>query len=71
VITPWSQRHLGARLSPHKLRHLYGKRCVNLGVDVRVIAESLGHESLEFSWRPPPQRSRGKKAREIEQFSVA
>jgi integrase/recombinase XerC len=47
VITRWSQRHLGARLSPHKLRHLYGKRCVDLGVDVRVIAESLGHDSLE------------------------
>jgi site-specific recombinase XerD len=47
VITRWSKRHLGAKLSPHKLRHIYGKHCVDLGVDVRVIAESLGHESLE------------------------
>jgi site-specific recombinase XerD len=47
VITRWSTRHLGAKLSSHKLRHIYGKHCVDLGVDVRVIAESLGHESLE------------------------
>jgi site-specific recombinase XerD len=47
VITRWSARHLGVKLSPHRLRHIYGKHCVDLGVDVRVIAESLGHESLE------------------------
>jgi site-specific recombinase XerD len=38
---------LGARLIPHKLRHTYGRQCVDLGVDIRIIAEALGHESLE------------------------
>jgi integrase/recombinase XerD len=38
---------LGARLTPHKLRHAYGRQCVDLGVDIRIIAEALGHESLE------------------------
>lgn len=47
VITRWTQRHLGVRLTPHKLRHAYGRHCVDLGVDIRVIAEALGHESLE------------------------
>ena len=28
-------------------RHAYGRQCVDLGVDIRVIAEALGHESLE------------------------
>ena len=35
------------RLAPHKLRHVYGKHCVDRGVDIPVIAEALGHESLE------------------------
>ncbi len=47
VVTRWTQRHLGVRLTPHKLRHAYGRQCVDLGVDIRIIAESLGHESLE------------------------
>ena len=38
---------LGVRLTPHKLRHAYGRQCVDLGVDIRIIAEALGHESLE------------------------
>lgn len=36
-----------AQLTPHKLRHAYGRQCVDLGVDIRIIAEALGHESLE------------------------
>jgi len=47
VVTRWTRRHLGVRLTPHKLRHAYGKHCVDRGVDIRVIAEALGHESLE------------------------
>lgn len=47
VIGRWTTRHLGTRLTPHQLRHAYGRRCVDLGVDIRVIAEALGHESLE------------------------
>jgi site-specific recombinase XerD len=47
VVTRWTKRHLGMRLTPHKLRHAYGRQCVDLGVDIRVIAEALGHESLE------------------------
>jgi site-specific recombinase XerD len=47
VITRWTKRHLGVRLTPHKLRHAYGRQCVDLGVDIRIIAEALGHESLE------------------------
>jgi integrase/recombinase XerC len=47
VVTRWTRRHLGVRLTPHKLRHAYGKQCVDRGVDIRVIAEALGHESLE------------------------
>lgn len=29
------------------MRHAYGRQCVDLGADIRVIAETLGHESLE------------------------
>jgi site-specific recombinase XerD len=47
VVTRWTKRHLGTRLTSHKLRHAYGRQCVDLGVDIRVIAEALGHESLE------------------------
>jgi site-specific recombinase XerC len=47
VVTRWTRRHLGVRLTPHKLRHAYGKQCVDRGVDIRIIAEALGHESLE------------------------
>lgn len=47
VVARWTTRHLGVRLTPHKLRHAYGRRCVDLGVDIRVIAEALGHSSLE------------------------
>ena len=41
------RRCFGVRLTPHKLRHAYGKHCVDRGVDIRIIAEALGHESLE------------------------
>lgn len=47
VVTRWTRRQLGVRLTPHKLRHAYGKHCVDCGVDIRIIAEALGHESLE------------------------
>jgi len=47
IVTRWTRRHLGVRLTPHRLRHVYGKGCVDRGVDIRVIAEALGHESLE------------------------
>jgi site-specific recombinase XerC len=47
VVTRWTRRHLGVRLTPRKLRHAYGKHCVDRGVDIRIIAEALGHESLE------------------------
>jgi site-specific recombinase XerD len=47
VVTRWTRCHLGVRLTPHKLRHAYGKHCVDHGVDIRIIAEALGHESLE------------------------
>ena len=47
VVTRWTKRHLDVRLTPHKLRHAYGKRCVDRRVDIRVIAEALGHDSLE------------------------
>jgi site-specific recombinase XerD len=47
IVKRWTKRHLGVRLTPHKLRHAYGKHCVDVGADIRVIAEALGHESLE------------------------
>jgi integrase/recombinase XerC len=47
VVTRWTKRHLSVRLTPHKLRHAYGRQCVDLGVDIRIIADALGHESLE------------------------
>jgi Phage integrase family len=34
-------------LTPHTLRHACGKSCVDRGVDIRAIAEALGHDSLE------------------------
>jgi len=36
-VTRWTKRHLGLRLTPHKLRHAYGRQCVDLGVDIRII----------------------------------
>lgn len=36
-----------SHVTPHKLRHAYGKHCVDRGVDIRAIAEALGQESLE------------------------
>lgn len=47
LVTRWTKRHLGVRLTPHKLRHAYGKHCIDVGADIRVIAEALGHASLE------------------------
>jgi site-specific recombinase XerD len=47
VVTRWTTRHLGVKLTRHKLRHAYGKHCVDRGVDIRIIAEALGHETLE------------------------
>ena len=38
---------MGVRLTPHKLCHAYSRQCLDLGVDIRIIAEALGHESLE------------------------
>jgi site-specific recombinase XerD len=46
-VKRWTKRHLGVKLTPHKLRHAYGKHCVDRGVDIRIIAEALGHETLE------------------------
>ena len=34
VVTRWTRRHLGVRLTPHKLRHAYGKQCVDRGVHI-------------------------------------
>lgn len=53
VVTRWTRRHLGVRLTPHKLRHAYGKHCVDRGVDIRIIAEALGHKSLESTRSTP------------------
>ncbi len=61
VVTRWTKRQLGVRLTPHKLRHAYGRQCVDLGVDIRIIAEALGHESLESTkiyTQVPFQRTR-------------
>lgn len=44
---PRGSNHLGVWLTPHKLRHAYGKNCIDLGADIRVISEALGHESLD------------------------
>jgi integrase len=62
LVTRWARQHPGVRLTPHK-RHAYGKHCVDRGVDIRIIAEALGHESLEstkiytqVSFERPPHR---------------
>ena len=47
VVTRWTRRHLAVRLTPHKPRHAYGKHCLDQGVDIRIIAEAVGHEPLE------------------------
>ena len=33
-----------APMSPHDLRHLFATRCMESGVDVRTVAEWLGHK---------------------------
>ena len=30
VVTRWTKRNLGVRFTPHKLRHAYGRQCVDL-----------------------------------------
>ena len=37
----------GRRVTPHTLRHSYATRMVDEGVDIRYVAELLGHQSLE------------------------
>lgn len=37
----------GRRVTPHTLRHSYATRLVDDGVDIRFVAELLGHQSLE------------------------
>jgi site-specific recombinase XerC len=31
VVARWTKKHVGFRLTPHKLRHAYGKHCVDRG----------------------------------------
>ena len=37
----------GRRVTPHTLRHSYATRMVDEGVDIRYVAELLGHQNLE------------------------
>ena len=37
----------GRRVTPHTLRHSYATKMVDEGVDIRYIAELVGHQSLE------------------------
>lgn len=41
----------GKRVTPHTLRHSYATGLVSDGVDIRFIAELLGHQSLETTHR--------------------
>ena len=48
---------LGARgIHPHALRHAYGGRMLDLGVDVRTIQQEMGHASLATTARYLRQR---------------
>lgn len=42
-----ASRQFGKRVTPHTLRHSYATRMVDNGVDIRFVAELLGHQSLE------------------------
>lgn len=41
----------GKRVTPHTLRHSYATGLVSEGVDIRFVAELLGHQSLETTQR--------------------
>ena len=44
----FGQANLDAsRLTPHKLRHTAATNMLNANVDIRVIQQALGHESLQ------------------------
>ena len=40
-------RRIGAKVTPHILRHTFAKRLVDAGVSLEKVAELLGHESIE------------------------
>lgn len=43
---------IGARgVHPHSLRHMFGTRMLDLGVDVRTIQQQMGHASLQTTAR--------------------
>ncbi len=47
VVTRRTKRHLGVSTHPSQAAPPYGRQRVDLGVDIRIIVEALGHESLE------------------------
>lgn len=46
-----ASRVFGKRVTPHTLRHSYATGLVSDGVDIRFVAELLGHQSLETTHR--------------------